>query len=181
MTLLKTWFPDADFSDPTWISITPYSEITEVLLSGNDLSAEASPIMWLGFRNPSGRILRDVCAKMKWVALDSSDGQLMQFDTASESFRHPHSDMASRMSAYPIEEVIALRNMLVETLQTGDANQLNDFRTRLHQAISDVETSANGVFLSVLDHLRYVVDYPQIADLERHIPSEAAIREIQPK
>jgi hypothetical protein len=69
MALIRALFPDADYSDPTWIGV--YSDrLSEVIMGVED------PVYGLGFRNPSFELIQEVFSAVGWRGIDPSNGRI---------------------------------------------------------------------------------------------------------
>jgi len=70
MSILRSLFPDADYSDPTWIGVRS-DELSEISMEVED------PVYALGFRNPSFQLIQKVFEKYGWRGIDPSSGQVI--------------------------------------------------------------------------------------------------------
>ena len=70
MSFIRSLFPNADYSDPTWISVNTCA-VSEVLVADKD------PVWYIGFRNPSWELIQDIYSAKGWRGLDPSNGQII--------------------------------------------------------------------------------------------------------
>ncbi|HVU12499.1 MAG TPA: hypothetical protein VHD90_14550 [Phototrophicaceae bacterium] len=185
IALLRKWFPDADFHDLSWIGSDRRGEFTEIIVSGvNELNDDDS-IDSFGFRNPSYRLLRDVCTKMGWKALDPSDGDFIDFTSLTREYLAPMyfpKDSQPAPATYTLVDFIAyLRNQIMETYIKGNTNELRNLAVTLQTLGDSVSLSGNHTYWRLIDSLAYFARHSEIADYMLYVPTEAAIRELEPK
>jgi hypothetical protein len=181
LALLKKWFPDANHHDPSWISGGLQAEFTEIIMPEVDELEDDGLIYSIGFRNPSWRLLRDVCTTMGWKAFDPSDGDFIDFASLppeyfSEMFLRKHPQAGTRTLT---DYIVHLRNQILEA---GKANNINELRTLAHtlQTLEDFCIEwGDSTFWTVIDNLAYFAQHAEIADYTLYIPEEAAIRNLE--
>jgi hypothetical protein len=82
MAVLKSLFPDANYSDPTWIGV--YSDqFSEIIFGIED------PVYSIGFRNPSLLLIQEVFEKYGWRGIDPSNGRIIPPFIPPEYYRFP--------------------------------------------------------------------------------------------
>lgn len=70
MTFIRTLFPDADYSDPTWISVHS-DRLSEIIMDVKD------PVYGLGIRNPAFDLIQEVFDSVGWRGINPSNGQII--------------------------------------------------------------------------------------------------------
>jgi hypothetical protein len=66
MAFIRSIFPDADYSDPTWISVSS-DQLSEIIMGEVE-----DPVYGLGFRNPSWELIQEVFKAVGWRGFDPS-------------------------------------------------------------------------------------------------------------
>jgi hypothetical protein len=182
LALLKTWFPDADYHDPSWITFNRRAELTEIIVSGADELADNGLIYGLGFRNPSYRLLRDVCTKMKWKALDPSTGDFIDFASAPPEYfwqLFPRRPSVSAGHQTLTDFIVYLRNRVLETWISGDKRALHQLAITLQTLGDSMSDSGDSTYWPIIDHLAYFAQHPELADYTLYIPEETTIRDLE--
>ncbi len=70
MDMIKSLFPDADYSDPTCIKVNT-EELSEIVFPQED------PVHRFGFINPSFQLIKRICETTGWRGLDPSNGRFI--------------------------------------------------------------------------------------------------------
>lgn len=70
MVFIRSLFPNADYSDPTWIDGRS-DRLSEIIMTVED------PVYSVGFRNPSWDLIQEVFDKVGWRGIDPSDGKIV--------------------------------------------------------------------------------------------------------
>lgn len=70
LAVIKSLFPEADYSDPTWI-IVHTEELSEIIFPVED------PVYSFGFRNPSFQLIQRIYETTGWRGLNPSDGRFI--------------------------------------------------------------------------------------------------------
>src|SRR5579859_1037445 len=180
LALLKKWFPDADYHDPSWISFDSRAELTEIIVSGADELDDNGLIYSLGFRNPSYRLIRDVCTKMKWKALD---GDFIDFASSPPEYSaQPFISKRPQVGTQTLTDfIVYLRDRVLETWISDNKSELHRLAMTL-RALGDFCTeSGDSTFWSVIDNLAYFAQHAEFADYTLYVPEEATIRDLEPK
>ncbi len=183
LALLKKWFPDANYHDPSWISAGPGAELSEIIVGGVNELDDNGPIYGLGFRNPSYRLLRDVCTKMSWKAVDPSTGDFIDFASVPPDY---YSDLFIRRRPQSGTQTLAdfivyLRNQVLKTRTGNNKSDLQDLASTLQTLGDFFIESGDSTFWTVVDKLTYLARNAEFADYAFHVPDEAAIRDLEPK
>lgn len=82
MDTIKSLFPDADYSDPTWIHVNT-EELSEIVFPQED------PVYSFGFRNPSFQLIKRIYETTGWRGLDPSNGRFIPPFIPPEDYGFP--------------------------------------------------------------------------------------------
>ncbi len=179
LSLLRKWFPDADFHSVDWISFHGRDEVTEIIISGANELADDEMISSIGFRNPSYRLLRDVCRKMGWKAIDPSDGEFLDFAAVPPDHFVPYFVRKRPQPAtYTIVDlVVYLRNQVMETWVSGETDALKRLASALQSLMDGFEDAGyNSPYWVTVDKLAYFARHHELADYQLYVPTEDEIR-----
>ena len=178
LNLLKTWFPEANFHDPSWINCDFGTELSEIIISGVNELDDDDLIYSLGFRNPSYRLLRDVRAKTGWVALDHSAGDFINFSTLPPEYflRYAVRDELFSGSRTFTEFVVYLRNQISSAWESGWKDELRSLASTLRTLEDFLVKTGDDELWPIVDNLAYFAQHVELADYALYVPEEAAIR-----
>ena len=186
--LIGTWFPKADYHELSrsddldiWVSVHPNNDITEIMPSFISSTPDEQLIRGIGFRNPSTRLLRDICHKMGWVAYVASYGELMNFDNLPSDYFHnsnPWSSKTRIAHTILVNQIVQIRSDLLKVITTDKIEDFAALQTTISELRNGIKTENESNYWVVLDDMLYVANYPALTDRAIYIPTEAQIRAI---
>ncbi len=180
LALLKQWFPETEGQNPEWMSVDGRGEMSEIILSGINQQADSELIYSIGFRNPSYRLLRDVCAKMGWIAFDPSDGEFIDFESVPpEYFSQLFIRKEPQRKQTVADVIIYFRKYALEAHRQGDREALGHILIALELLGDSLIEAGDRTYWEIVDKLTYFVRHTDIADPTFYVATEAAIRELE--